>query len=175
MALMKIVKAPNAVLSKRAKEIDLVDQEVRKLMDDMLETMYNEEGIGLAANQVAVLKRVIVLDLQNDDEQQRDEDFYPLCMANPVITSIGEEKVEAKEACLSVPGVPVSVIRPEEISVEYLDYNNKKQTLRTGGWLARAIQHEIDHIDGKILIDYLSPLKKNVAIRKLKKYKKNAA
>ena len=172
---MKVVTAPDPVLSKRAEEIKEVDDSVRLLMDDMLETMYDGDGVGLAANQVAVLKRIIVLDLQNDDDQERSEDFYPLYMANPVITSVGSEKIEAKEACLSVPGIPISIVRPEEISVEYLDYNNKKQTLKTGGWLARAIQHEIDHIDGKILLDYLSPLKKSVAVRKLKKHKKNAA
>lgn len=172
---MKVVTAPDPVLSKRAEEIKEVDDRIRSLMDDMLETMYKEEGIGLAANQVAVLKRIIVLDLQTNEDQERPEGFYPLYMANPVIISSGKEYVDAEEGCLSVPGNLISIARPEEISVEYLDYNNKKQTLKTGGWLARAIQHEIDHIDGKILLDYLSPLKKSVAVRKLKKHKKNAA
>lgn len=175
MALMKLVTAPDPILTKRAEEVVKVDEGIRRLMDDMLDTMYDEDGIGLAANQVGVLKRILVLDLQDSDEQERPENFYPLYIANPVISGFGEETIEAEEGCLSVPGMRIPVIRPEEISLEYIDYNNKKQTLKTGGWLARAIQHEMDHLDGRILIDYLSPLKKNVALRKLKKYKKNAA
>lgn len=174
MALLKIVTAPDPILKTKSKEIESVDDNIRSLMDDMLETMYADNGVGLAANQIGEAKRIMVLDLQDDDDEERSEGFYPLFIANPVITNASENYVEATEACLSVPGQRIDVSRPEEISIEYLDYNNKKQKLSASGWLARALQHEIDHIDGKILIDYLSPLKKNVAIRKLKKFKKNS-
>lgn len=175
MAILKIITVPNQILNIRAEEVDAVDDSIRKLMDDMLETMYAGDGVGLGANQVASLKRVIVIDLQNDDDTERSDSFYPLKIANPVIVHKSDNIIEAKEYCLSVPGIGVPVKRPDFITIEYLDYNNEKQTLSTGGWLARAIQHEIDHIDGKTLINYLSPLKRDVAIRKVKKYVKPAA
>ena len=175
MTLLKIITAPDPILKTKSKEVDSVDDSIRLLMDNMLETMYADNGVGLAANQIGETKRVIVLDLQDDDEVEREEDFYPLFIANPVITDFSENYVEAAEACLSVPDQRIDVSRPDKISIEYLNYNNKKQSLSASGWLARALQHEIDHIDGKILIDYLSPLKKNVAIRKLNKLKKNGS
>ncbi len=169
MTLLKIITAPNPILKTKSKDVESVDDGIRLLMDDMLETMYADNGVGLAANQIGKTKRVIVLDLQDDDDEERDEGFYPLFIANPIITNFSDNYVEATEGCLSVPGQRIDVSRPEKISIEYLDYNNKKQALHSSGWLARALQHEIDHIDGKILTDYLSPLKKNVIIRKLKK------
>ena len=141
-------------------------------MDDMLETMYEDRGVGLAANQVGVLKRVLVLDLQNDDEEERPKGFYPLYIANPEVTEASDEMIEAEEYCLSVPDQGVPVLRHASIKIKYLDYNNKVKDLSSKGWLARAIQHEMDHLNGKILIDYLSVLKKNVVLRRLTKLKK---
>lgn len=169
--LLKVLTAPDPILKTRAKEIDAVDDKIRVLMDNMLETMYAEDGAGLAANQVGELKRVVVLDLQ-DREDAHPEVSSPLRMANPLITDFSENYVEAEEGCLSVPDCRIKVLRPESITVEYLDYNNSKKILSTGGWLARVIQHEIDHLDGKVILDYLSPLKKDLAIRKLKKLKR---
>ena len=175
MAKLEVLTAPDPILKKKAIAVESVDDSVRKLMDDMLETMYEDRGVGLAANQVGVLKRVLVLDLQNDDEEERPEGFYPLYIANPEITEASDELIEAEEYCLSVPDQGVPVSRHASIKIKYLDYNNKVQILLAIGWLARAIQHEMDHLNGKILIDYLSVLKKNVVLRKLTKLKKMSA
>lgn len=172
MAILKVLIAPDPILKQKALKIKMVDDSIRNLMDDMLETMYHDDGVGLAANQVGVLKRVLVLDLQNDDDKQRKEGFYPLFMANPELTFVSEEMIEAKEACISVPGHQVNVDRHASLRVKYLDYNNKIQEIEADGWLARAVQHEMDHLDGRTLIDYLSNLKKDVVIRKLVKMKK---
>jgi len=172
MAKLEVLTAPDTILKKKAKAVESVDDSVRKLMDDMLETMYEDRGVGLAANQVGVLKRVLVLDLQNDDEEERPKGFYPLYIANPEVTEASEEMIEAEEYCLSVPDQGVRVLRHASIKIKYLDYNNKVKDLSSRGWLARAIQHEMDHLNGKILIDYLSVLKKNVVLRRLTKLKK---
>ncbi len=170
MTLMKIFTAPDSILTKKAAEVEVVDKSIQKLMNDMLETMYHDEGIGLAANQVGVLKKVIVLDLQDEDPESKK--LYPLFMANPEILELSDELVEAEEGCLSLPEQRITLARPEKIKVQYIDYYNKKQELKTGGWLARAIQHEMDHLDGKLLIDHVSKLKKDVYLRKLKRLKK---
>lgn len=175
MAKLNILTAPNPKLKEKAISIETVDDSIRALMDDMLETMYHDRGVGLAANQVGVLKRVLVLDLNNDDDEDRPEDFYPLFIANPEILESSQELDTAEEYCLSIPDVGVAVSRCASIKIKYLDYNNNTQELTASGWLARALQHEMDHLNGKILIDYLSPLKKNVAIRKLMKSKRMSA
>lgn len=168
---LKLVTAPASVLSTRAKEIVSVDLEIRQLMDNMLELVYKQNGIGLAANQVGVLKRVVVLDLQDKESEYRD--LFPLFMANPKIIFQSDDCQECQEACLSLPGQAISLSRPEQIEVEYLDYNNKSQKIKADGLLSRAIQHEIDHINGKLLINYLSNLKKSFALKKLSKIKNN--
>jgi peptide deformylase len=172
MAILEIITAPDPVLKKKAQPVESVDDNIREIMDNMLETMYHDKGVGLAANQVGILKRIIVMDLQNEDDTERAEGFYPLFMANPTITDCSKEMIEATEACLSVPDQNIVVSRHASVKIKYLDYNNESKELETGGWLARAIQHETDHLEGKLLLDYLSPLKKNVAIRKLTKLKK---
>ena len=172
MSKLEVLTAPDPRLSTKAKPVEAVDDNVRKFMDDMLETMYADHGVGLAANQVGVLQRIIVLDLKDDDDNERPKGFYPLFLANPEILETSEEMVEAEEGCLSVPGQRISVTRPEKIKVRFLNYNNKSQEIETGGWLARALQHEIDHLDGKLTFDYLSKLKKSVVLRKLAKTKK---
>lgn len=175
MGKLEVLTAPDPRLTKKAKPVESVNDNVRKFMDDMLETMYEDRGVGLAANQVGVLQRVIVIDLQEDDDKERPKDFYPLFLANPEIIETSGDMVEAEEACMSVPGQRVPVARPERVKVRFLDYNNEIQEIETGGWLARAFQHEIDHLDGKLTFDYLSKLKKDVVLRKLVKIKRLSA
>jgi len=174
MAILPIFTYPDPVLKHKSLEVEEVDSNLRKLMDNMLKTMYHDNGVGLAAVQVGVLKRIIVMDLQNDDEVARPEGFYPLYLVNPELTFASEEKTSAKEACLSVPEQQVDVTRAENIKVKFTDYHNKPCELEASGWLARVIQHEMDHLEGKLLIDHLSILKKDIAIRKLKKLKKHS-
>jgi len=173
--MLKVVTAPNPILSKRSEEIAEVNDDIRQFMDDMVETMRASDGVGLAAVQVGILKRILVLDLQNDDSNDRPKGFYPLCMANPKIIQKSEEMVVAMEGCLSLPEQRIEVARPKKIKVEYLDYNNQKQVLEDDDWLARVIQHEMDHLDGRLLIDYLSNLKHDIALRKLTKIQKLSA
>lgn len=175
MAILKVLTAPDPILKKRALPVDSVDGGVRKIMDDMLETMYEKRGVGLAANQVGILKRILVIDLQDDEDQGREKGFYPLFLANPEITNFSEEVVEAEEGCLSLPETRVLVTRPKEVKVRYLDYDNNSRELSTGGWLARALQHEIDHLNGMLLINHLSDIKKSVVIRRLTKIKRLSA
>lgn len=175
MTILDILVAPDSILKKKAEVVDSVDGSIRQLMDNMIITMYQDGGIGLAANQVGVLKRVIVMDLQEDDDEGRGKEFYPLFFANPEVIHQSKEVTTKFEGCLSVPNQRIEVTRSESIKVRYLDYNNKQQELMAKGWLARTLQHEIDHLDGKLLIDYLSNLKKDVVLRKLSKYKKVSA
>lgn len=170
---LRLVTAPDPVLNTRAKEVEKVDDSIRAIMDEMVDLMYESRGIGLAANQAGLLQRVIVLDLQDEDSQY--DSLFPLKMANPVIIDQSAECSEEKEGCLSLPEQVISLKRPTKITVEYLDYNNKKQTITADGWFARAIQHEIDHIDGKLLINYVSHLKKTMILKKLTKFKKHYA
>lgn len=172
MSILEVLTIPDPILKKKAQTVEAVDDSIRAIMDDMLETMYHDDGVGLAANQVGVLKRLLVIDLQNDDDTKRQEGFYPLFIVNPEIIEASDEMIEADEACLSVPGQQVTVKRHESVKIRYLDYNNNLQELSANGWLARAIQHEIDHLNGKLLVDYLSKLKKDVAMRKFAKMKK---
>lgn len=166
---LSIVTAPDPVLTTRAKEIETVDQEIRTIMDQMLKAMYDNDGAGLAANQVGILKRIIVVDLE--EERSKYVGLFPLKMANPKILSFSERTTKKNEGCLSLPEQRIEVERPEQIVVEYLDYQNQKQIIDVDGWTARAIQHEIDHLDGKLLINYLSHMKKTMALKKLSKLK----
>ena len=173
MTILSIITVPDPILKQKSISVPSVDDEVRKLMDDMFETMIHDGGAaGLAAVQIGVLKNVIVLDMQADDEIIRPEGFYPLYMANPTIITDSVETVSAGESCLSVPEQTIEVVRAKEITVEYLDYNNNKKILTASGWLARAILHELDHLNGKLLIDYLSSVKRDIVVRKLQKIKK---
>jgi peptide deformylase len=172
MSLLHIVTAPDERLSKISEPVTEINREIKKLVADMIETMRADSGVGLAAVQVGTPLRIIVIDLAEDDDTERPIGFYPLVMINPEITWESEEMCLAKEGCLSVPELRINVPRPSEITVKFLDKNSKEHELDTDGWLARCIQHEIDHLDGKIIIDYLSKLKKDLAINKLKKLKK---
>ncbi|XVN41667.1 MAG: peptide deformylase [Rickettsia endosymbiont of Argas persicus] len=173
MSILPIVTAPDERLKQKSQTILEVDDQIRKFMDDMVETMYHEDGGGLAAVQVGVLKRIMVIDIKDYDPIKRPEDFYPLFIANPEIVEKSEELVTAKEGCISIPGQRYEIARPESVKIKYLDYYNKPQELEANDWLARVIQHEYDHLEGKLMIDYLSSMKRDVALRKLKKLKKN--
>ncbi len=162
---LKVLELPDTRLRHVAKPIEKVDKEIQKLMENMLETMYAHKGIGLAAIQVGIPKRVCVIDLGLEDE---DIQYF---MANPEIVEINGEEVESSEGCLSIPEEYDLVIRNDNITVKYLDYNNKEQTLKAEGLLAFCIQHEIDHLNGKLFIDRLSRLKRDIILRKFNKRK----
>ena len=166
MTIKKILTEPDPFLRQKSSEVEKVTDETRKLMDDMLETMYDAPGIGLAAIQIGVPKRVIVIDLS------RDEKKNPLYFVNPKIIKRSDTDTTYEEGCLSVPGQFAEVDRPDKCHISFLDYNGKKQELKAEGLLATCIQHEMDHLEGILFIDYLSKLKKNLIVKKLSKQKK---
>ena len=168
MALLEILTAPDPRLNERAQPVEKVDRTVRKLMDDLLETMYYENGMGLASVQAGIHKRVIVIDLG----ERHGIPFKPRLMANPEIQWVSSEIQVTEEGCLSVPNVYVKVTRPLEAHVSYVDENNKRQHLKARGLLADCLQHEIDHLNGILFIDHLSSLKRTMILRKLVKDKK---
>ncbi len=170
MSVRKILIEPNKLLRQVSKPVGKVGDEERRLMDDMLETMYDAPGIGLAAIQVGVPKRIIVMDISRD-ESKKDPRYF----VNPIIRNKNEEKAKYEEGCLSVPDQFAEIERPSACEVEYLDYEGKKQLLKADGLLATCIQHEMDHLEGILFIDYLSKLKKSMIIKKLSKIKSNRA
>ena len=167
MAKKKILSIPDPLLRKVSEPVLKVDTEVKKLMDDMLETMYAAPGIGLAAVQIGILKRAIVIDLSKEDEKKN-----PLFLINPEITFKSKELTTYEEGCLSIPNQFAEVKRPSECKINFLDYNGKKDELHAKGLLATCIQHEIDHLNGILFIDHLSKLKKDLILKKTKKQKK---
>ncbi|MEL7486515.1 MAG: peptide deformylase [Pseudomonadota bacterium] len=170
MAIREILTAPDPRLREKSKPVDAVDDDIRALMDDMLETMYDAPGIGLAAIQVGVPKRIIVMDLAREDEEPA-----PRYFVNPVIGDPSEETKPYEEGCLSVPEFYEEVERPAACIVEYLDYDGAPQRLEAEGLLAVCIQHEMDHLEGVLFIDHLSRLKRDRIMRKLKKDQRLAA
>ena len=168
MSVKTILTEPNKLLRQVSKSVDKVDDEERKLMDDMLDTMYDALGIGLAAIQIGVPKRIIVMDISKDEDKKE-----PRYFVNPVIKNRNIEKAKYEEGCLSVPDQFAEIERPNKCEVEYLDYDGKKQLLKANGLLATCIQHEMDHLEGILFIDYLSKLKKSMIIKKLSKIKVN--
>jgi peptide deformylase len=170
MAILTILTAPDPRLKVVSKPVAKVDDSIRRLMDDMLETMYASQGIGLAAPQVGVAKQVIVMDLARGEESPN-----PIKLANPEIVWRSEEEVVCEEGCLSVPDQYSEVLRPKAVKVRYLDYQNEIREMDADGYLATCIQHEIDHLNGVLFIDRLSSLKRNIILRKLNKVRKLAA
>lgn len=169
MPLMPIVLAPDRRLKLTCKPVETVDDDVRTLMENMLETMYDAPGIGLAAPQVGDCRRVIVVDVAREGEEPR-----PILMANPVLTWVSDETVMLNEGCLSLPEVFVDVERPESIRLTYTDQHNAGHELEADGLLARCIQHEIDHLNGILHVDYLSRIKRDLTLRKLARTKSAA-
>ena len=168
MTIRKILTEPDPFLRQKSAKVDEVSDDIRSLMDDMLETMYSAPGIGLAAIQVGVPKRVIVIDLSRNDEKKN-----PLYFINPEIITSSDSDAIYEEGCLSVPGQFAEINRPDKCKVKYLDYNGKEKILDAKGLLATCIQHEIDHLEGILFIDYLSKLKKSMIVKKLSKQKKS--
>jgi peptide deformylase len=167
MALLPIITAPDPRLKRVATPVESVDDDVRRLMDDMLETMYAAPGVGLAAPQVGVLKRVIVADVARTGEEPQ-----PMCLANPEIVGASEEISVFEEGCLSLPEHFAEVKRPDKVRIRYLDYENEIREQDMDGFLATCIQHEIDHLDGVLFVDRISSLKRGMILRKLTKLKK---
>lgn len=169
MAILPIITAPDARLKVKSALVKQVDNDLRKLMDDMLETMYAAPGIGLAAIQVGIAKRVIVMDLAQEEEEPA-----PMYFVNPEIEWVSDETGTYEEGCLSVPEFYEEVERPAEALVSFLDYNGEKQILEAEGLQAICIQHEMDHLEGILFVDHLSRLKRQMILRKLTKAKKMA-
>ena len=167
MSKRNIVIEPDPILRKKSEPLEEVNNDLRKLMDEMLETMYEAPGIGLAAVQVGILKRLIVIDVSKDKEKKD-----PLFLINPEITFKSNKTSTYEEGCLSLPGHFAEVERPAECHLNFVDYNGNKKDIKANGLLATCIQHEIDHLDGILFIDHISKLKRDMIIKKLIKSKK---
>jgi peptide deformylase len=166
MSVKTILTEPNKILRQISKPVEKIEKDEQKLMDDMLDTMYAANGIGLAAIQIGVPKRIIVMDISKDNKKKE-----PRYFANPVIKNKDSLKATYEEGCLSVPDQFAEIDRPSKCEVEYLDYYGEKKILKAEGLLATCIQHEMDHLEGILFIDYLSKLKKSMIIKKLSKNK----
>jgi peptide deformylase len=168
MSVKKIITVPDKILRKISTPINQVGNQEQKLIDDLFESMYYSNGIGLAAIQIGIAKRVIVLDVSGKDKEKN-----PLCFINPIIKKKSEKVSTYEEGCLSIPDTFIEIERPSICEVEYLDYEGNKKNIKCEGLLSTCIQHEIAHCDGELIIDYLSKLKKDIVIKKLSKQKKN--
>ena len=174
MTIRKILTEPNKILREKSLRVENMSKDIQKLMDDMLETLYAAPGIGLAAIQVGVAKRVIVMDVSRDRDKDKEPKKNPMYFVNPEIVWKSEDKFTYEEGCLSVPNQFAEIDRPKQCNVKYLDYNGQPQELKADGLLATCIQHEIDHLEGILFIDYLSKLKKEMIIKKLSKQTKES-
>jgi len=183
MAILPLVIAPDPRLKTKSEPVKEVNDDIRKLCDDLLETMYHNNGIGLAAVQVGVMKRVIVVDVEWSTAERPDDpnaqasgkDGKPITLINPEIIEEDSEPNLYKEGCLSFPEQYSDVERPKEVTVKYLDEHGAQQTLHTGGLLATCIQHEIDHVNGVTFVDHISRLKREMIMKRLNKLKKSGA
>ena len=168
MTIKEIITVPNEILKKVSEPIEKVGINEKKLITDLFETMYNSKGIGLAAVQVGILKRILVIDVSTKDEKKE-----PLSFINPIIKSVSNETSIYEEGCLSIPDTFIEIERPKICEVEYIDINGKKKILECDGLLSTCLQHEINHLDGKLIIDHLSKLKRDIIIKKISKSQKN--
>jgi len=168
MAILTLRTLPERCLREKAQPVAQVDDRIRGLLEDMLETMYACDGIGLAANQVGLLERLAVMDVSAQGEKPA-----PFKMVNPEIIWLSEEKQAVTQGCLSIPGYSAEVKRPRALKLRYLDEHGQQQQLEAEGWMAECIQHEIDHLNGILYIDHLSPLRRSLILRKLHKSKRH--
>lgn len=166
MALLQIIYAPNKIFREKAEKITSIDQDIIKLANDMLDTMYFEKAVGIGANMVGVKKQIVVIDIKSQGTK-------PYVMINPEITYYSPEKVDFEEASISFPGISAIISRPDKIKVRYLDLDGIEQELEAEGYLSRVIQHEVDYLNGKVFLDYLSKLKQDFLMKKLHKFIKN--
>ena len=168
MAIKDIITVPDEILKKTSEPILNFGKNEKELIKDLFETMYNSKGIGLAAVQVGILKRILVVDVSSKDEKKN-----PISLINPVIKKLSIETSVYEEGCLSIPDTFIEIERPKNCEVEYIDFEGKKNFLKCEGLLSTCIQHEINHLDGKLIIDNLSKLKRDLIIKKMSKVKKN--
>lgn len=175
MAILPIIEAPDPRLKTISTPVEIVDDSVRSLIDDMFETMYDAPGIGLAAIQVGVAKRILVIDLQERDEETDATIRNPMVFINPEILETSEEMAVYNEGCLSVPEQYADVERPAVIRARWLDREGKAHEKRLDGLLATCLQHEMDHLNGVLFIDHLSKLKRDMVLKKLQKARRLAA
>ena len=168
MTVKEIITVPDEILKKVSKPIEKIGFNEKKLIDNLFDTMYNSNGIGLAAVQIGILKRILVIDVSTKDEKNQ-----PIVLVNPVIKNLSNEKSIYEEGCLSIPETFIEIERPKICEVEYIDRKGSKKILKCDGLLSTCIQHEINHLDGKLIIDHLSKLKKDFIIKKISKIKKN--
>ena len=169
MTKLKLYEYPHPILKKKAEKVAAVDDDLRRLLDDMLETMYADNGCGLAAPQIGVSQRIVVIDIAGEGEEPA-----PMYMVNPEIVWASEEKEICEEGCLSVPGQRAEVERPASVRIKYLDYNGEPQEILAEDFLAVAAQHEIDPLDGILYIDRISRLKRQMLLKKLEKARKES-
>ena len=168
MSIKPIITVPDEVLKKISDPLEMVGESEKKLAKDLFETMYNSKGIGLAAVQIGVLKRILVIDVSSKEEKKN-----PLCFINPIIKKISNETSIYEEGCLSIPDTFIEIERPKICEVEYIDLNGKLKNIKCDGLLSTCLQHEINHLDGKLIIDHLTKLKRDIIIKKISKNKKN--
>jgi len=168
MSIKDIITVPDETLKKISDPIEKVGINEKKLINDLFETMYHSKGIGLAAVQVGILKRILVIDVSTKDEKKN-----PLSFINPIIKNVSNETSVYEEGCLSIPDTFIEIERPKVCEIEYIDINGKIKNLKCDGLLSTCIQHEINHLDGKLIIDHLSKLKRDLIVKKISKSKKN--
>ena len=168
MTVKEIITVPDEILKKVSEPIEKIGVNEKKLIDNLFETMYSSNGIGLAAVQIGILKRILVVDVSTKDEKNQ-----PIVLVNPVIKNLSNEKSIYEEGCLSIPETFIEIERPKICEVEYIDRKGSKKILKCDGLLSTCVQHEINHLDGKLIIDHLSKLKKDFIIKKISKIKKN--
>ena len=168
MSIKNIITVPDETLRKVSEPVEKVGINEKKLIDDLFDTMYKSNGIGLAAVQVGILKRILVIDVSTKDEKKE-----PLSFINPKIKKISNDTSTYEEGCLSIPDTFIEIERPKICEVEYIDVNGKLKNLKCEGLLSTCVQHEINHLDGKLIIDHLSKLKRDMIIKKISKSKKN--
>jgi len=168
MTIKPIITVPNEVLKKISDPVEKIGVSEKKLINDLFESMYNANGIGLAAVQVGILKRILVIDVSTKEEKKN-----PLCFINPVIKKISDETSIYEEGCLSIPDTFIEIERPKICEVEYVDVDGKIKNIKCDGLLSTCLQHEINHLDGKLIIDNLTKLKRDIIIKKISKSKKN--
>ena len=168
MSVKPIITVPNELLKKTSDPVEKVGENEKRLVKDLFETMYNSNGIGLAAVQVGILKRILVIDVSTKEEKKN-----PMCFINPVIKKISDEKSVYEEGCLSIPDTFIEIERPKICDVEYINLEGKLKYIKCDGLLSTCLQHEINHLDGKLIIDHLSKLKRDIIIKKISKDKKN--
>ena len=168
MSIKEIITVPDEILKKKSDPIENIGINEKKLIVDLFETMYNSNGIGLAAVQVGILKRILVVDVSNKDEKKN-----PIALINPIIKDLSDKTSIYEEGCLSIPETFIEIERLKICNVEYIDEKGEKKNLKCDGLLSTCIQHEINHLDGKLIIDHLSKLKKDLIIKKISRLKKN--